>query len=89
MNAPTLEQQRYLIRVDDLKTYFRTMDGTVRAVDGVTLDIRPGRSAGPGRRIGLRQERDRLFDLAPAAAKNQPHRAGQHPVRPRRRQPVR
>ncbi len=39
-------QQRYLVRVEELKTYFRTMDGTVRAVDGVTMDIPPGESLG-------------------------------------------
>jgi oligopeptide/dipeptide ABC transporter ATP-binding protein len=40
------EPQQNLVQVEDLKTYFRTMDGTVRAVDGVTLDIHPGESLG-------------------------------------------
>jgi peptide/nickel transport system ATP-binding protein len=35
-----------IIQVDELKTYFRTMDGEVRAVDGVTLDIKRGESLG-------------------------------------------
>ncbi len=38
--------ERYLIRIQDLKTYFSTMDGTVRAVDGVSFDIMPGESVG-------------------------------------------
>jgi peptide/nickel transport system ATP-binding protein len=37
---------RTIIQVDDLKTYFRTMDGTVRAVDGVTMEVRAGESLG-------------------------------------------
>ncbi|MCK5850504.1 MAG: dipeptide ABC transporter ATP-binding protein, partial [Kiritimatiellae bacterium] len=31
-----------ILRIKDLRTYFRTMDGTAKAVDGVTLSINPG-----------------------------------------------
>ncbi len=37
---------RFIIRVENLKTYFRTMDGEVRAVDGVSLEIKPGEVLG-------------------------------------------
>ncbi len=38
--------QRYIVRVENLKTHFYTLDGTVRAVDGVTLQIGPGETLG-------------------------------------------
>ncbi|MFN2150666.1 MAG: ABC transporter ATP-binding protein [Anaerolineales bacterium] len=40
------QKDNILISIDNLKTYFKTMDGTVRAVDGVSLDIRKGEALG-------------------------------------------
>ncbi|RPI33715.1 MAG: ABC transporter ATP-binding protein [Chloroflexota bacterium] len=40
------EKPRNLIEIQDLKTYFNTLDGEVRAVDGVSLEIKPGETLG-------------------------------------------
>jgi peptide/nickel transport system ATP-binding protein len=40
------DERQYIVQVEDLKTYFRTMDGEVRAVDGVSLAIQPGEGVG-------------------------------------------
>ena len=50
--APTTERKSKLnpsgnlLDVIDLKTYFRTMDGVVKAVDGVDISIKPGHTLG-------------------------------------------
>ncbi|HRW04946.1 MAG TPA: hypothetical protein P5121_07620 [Caldilineaceae bacterium] len=35
-----------LLEINNLKTYFNTMDGIVRAVDGVTLQVPAGKTRG-------------------------------------------
>lgn len=41
---PTIDAP--LLEINHLKTHFNTLDGTVRAVDGVSLQIQPGRTLG-------------------------------------------
>ena len=41
---PTIDAP--LLEINHLKTHFTTLDGTVRAVDGVSLQIQPGRTLG-------------------------------------------
>ncbi len=40
------ENEQYLLKINNLKTYFYTLDGIVRAVDGVSLIIKPGKTVG-------------------------------------------
>jgi ABC-type dipeptide/oligopeptide/nickel transport system ATPase component len=41
-----IQNQPFIVRVEDLKTYFTTLDGIVRAVDGVSLEVHPGEALG-------------------------------------------
>ena len=38
-----MNERKALLQVEDLRTYFHTEDGIVKAVDGVTFDVFPVR----------------------------------------------
>lgn len=40
------KNEDYLLRINNLKTYFYTLDGVVRAVDGVSLTLQSGKTLG-------------------------------------------
>src|SRR5690554_1414100 len=44
--ATAADQAESLIRVDDLRTFFHTDDGVVKAVDDISFDIKEGQTLG-------------------------------------------
>ncbi len=46
MATETRIQTEVVLQVDDLRTYFRTRWGTVKAVDGISFDLRRGETLG-------------------------------------------
>jgi peptide/nickel transport system ATP-binding protein len=40
------QTQPFIVKIEELKTYFTTLDGIVRAVDGVSLEVHPGEALG-------------------------------------------
>ena len=70
-----------LLEIVNLKTWFFTRDGIVRAVDGVSFYVLPRRDAGGGRRKRLRQERYLALDIAADRVAARTHRRGRGPLR--------
>ena len=66
-DARVSERRRRSSRVRDLRVWYGTEGDPVRAVDGVSLEIRRRRDARPGRRVGLRQVDPRPRRPRPAA----------------------
>jgi len=56
-----------LLRVDDLKTHFQTRDGVVRAVDGVSFDVRAGETLAIVGESGCGKSRTAISTLRPLA----------------------
>ena len=68
-----------LLDVQHLTTVFDVGGRPLPAVDDVSFEVRPGRDAGPGRRVGQRQVGDRAVDPAAGAAAG-PHRRRARPL---------
>ena len=54
-----------VLTISNLKTHFFLDEGTVRAVDGVTMDIPPGKDGGYCGGEWVWEERDGFFGIAP------------------------
>ena len=63
------------LKSNDLEVHFRTLDGIVRGIDGVTLTSDSGETLGVVGEIGLRQKRNRPQHPAAAAQTGRVHSA--------------
>ena len=54
-----------LLQVNDLRTYFYTIEGVVKAVDGITYDLYEGETLGLCGESGCGKKRQRAISDAP------------------------
>ncbi len=75
-------EQRAILEVRDLQTYFFPDEGTVKAVDGASFDVYPGRTLGIVGESGCGKSVTARSILQNRRAAG-PHRERQHPAPPR------
>ena len=75
-----------VLRIEDLRTYFHTDAGVVRAVNGVTLSVAEGETLAIVGESGLGQVRDRPYHHAPSRPHAGPGRRRLDPLPRSRRQ---
>ncbi len=77
----TVTASMALLSVEDLVVRFRTREGTIHAVNGVTFELEEGRAPRPRRRVRLRQERDEPRDHPAPPQARRAHRGRARPLR--------
>ena len=59
-----MEDNKFVLEVSDLHTTFKTDNGDVSAVNGVSFKLEPGKTLGNRRRVRLRKVSYSIFNHA-------------------------
>ena len=77
-----------VLEINDLQVQFRTLDGTVRGVDGVTLDVRNGETLGVVGESGCGKSVTAHSIMRLLPKRSRPNHAGRNLVSPPQRRRV-